>query len=174
MKKFRKFVYVLAATTMAVVMPSCSDDDETYYYDIFPAEVVVSVSDAEGNDLLNPDVAGNIVGENVTMEYKNETFKVQWNSGNLSSNEPSANFYGMGHYQAISQGSSTPGNWYIQIGEFDNTKDFDITIPIKIKDSTYSIRVVNKVRNGKNYPEIETTVYLDGKECENNLVQIEI
>lgn len=67
---------MLVAGLVMLLPLGCGDDDVVW--DIAPVVVYVDVTDASGNNLLDRDVQGNIVGEAMTIEYQGEAYGVQW------------------------------------------------------------------------------------------------
>lgn len=175
----------LAVTLVAVALPSCSnyDDDDDIIWDFIPDEISLEITDAKGNNLLDPAVENNIVGENVTLDYEGETFGTQWNTlypeypeYNAKSRAILARFYGMVHHPRIVDNEPSETNkWIICVGEFQYEFDYDVSIPVRIKNKTFIVRYVHTFlwldKKMSDYAS-KTTVYLDGKECEDGIVRI--
>lgn len=168
MNRRMNYLCMLVMAIVAMAMPSCSDED-VILMDIFPTSIEIEIRDASGNDLLNPEIQGNIVGEDVSMEYDGKKYDAEWNSGEYEGPRvPWPTFFGLKHR------SQNNKNWAFQLGEFPGGENYDITIPLKCKGHVFNIRIVhnfkmsNKVENIKS----EIKVYLDGKECESTYVKI--
>lgn len=175
----------LAVTLVAVALPSCSndDDDDIVLWDFIPNEIRLEITDAKGNNLLDPAGENNIVGENITVDYEGETYGTQWETLQPLYPEPSHNsrfwparFYGLVHHPVnVYKEPSETNKWIICIGEFQNELDYDVTIPVRIKNKTFIVRYVHdfrwKDKKMSDYAS-KTTVFLDGKECEDGIVRI--
>ena len=153
---------------------SSSDDDDDIIWDIAPVVVYADVIDAAGNNLLNPDVQGNIVGETMTIEYHGDAYGVQWETlWPGYTRAYFARFYGMLHHPADRYKPASAQNpWILEIGELPGDDDYDITLPLKYKDQEFDIRVVNSFKWVNDCPDRTTQVYLDGKKCETQRITI--
>lgn len=192
MKKFLSYWKTLFAVTLvAVVLPSCSDDEDIdtgWTVDFYACEIDIEIRDTKGNNLLDPSVENNIVGENITLAYEGKIYDILWNTPyphmqNKSSGSRAymALFYGMAHHlKDVYEGPSETNGWIISLGEFDGAINHDIVIPLKINDKIYNIRFVHELKPGKDLnrdilddePLFNTYVYLDGKKCEDGIVRI--
>lgn len=186
MKKFLSYWKTLFAVALvAMTLSSCSndDDDDDIIWDFIPEEITLEITDANGNNLLDPAVENNIVGENITLDYKGETYDILWDTPypKFPDYKPESRatyvlFYGLAHHLwNVEKEPSETNEWIISIGEFERDMDHDVTIPVRIKNKTFIVRYVHdfwwndkKMRD----PRSKTTVYLDGKECEDGIVRI--
>lgn len=153
---------------------SSSDDDDDAIWDIAPVLVYADVIDAAGNNLLDPAVNGNIVGETLTIEYKGEAYGVQWDTPWPGYTRAYlARFFGMLHHPADRYKPASAQNpWILEIGEWPGDDDYDITFPLKYKDKEFDIRVVNSFKWVNHRPNRTTQVYLNGKKCDNQHISI--
>ena len=166
------------AAFVAIALPSCSDDD-LVLWDFRPDEIQLEISDADGNNLLDPAVENNIIGENITADYEGKTYDILWNTPYPNFKPESrmllAVFYGLAHHtESVELAPSENNKWVITLGEFQHEDDYDVTVPVKIRDKVYNVRCVHKFWWKKKYkePASSTTIYLDGKECEDGKVRI--
>lgn len=179
MQRIVEKTLMLASMLAVVVLAGCSSSDEPeegVVWDISPVTVLVDVVDADGNDLLNPEVEGNIVDGAASVDYKGQTYPVSWRT-------PYYGYEGTRAYRATFQGAlhhpvdrfkpvSAQNPWILEIGELAGDENYDVTMQLKISEKTYSIRVVNEFSWKKHNPRIETTVYLDGVKQESERLHI--
>lgn len=172
MKKLKQIIMALVAVLPLTFMVSCSDDDDGdgpekgVMWDIYPVDIIIDIVDAQGNNLLDPDVPGNIVGQELTVDYEGKTYGTEWNALSLSPNQSRmilVEFYGLKHYliNRIHPYSSSR-RWALFLGDLRGDCDYDTTMVLKYKDREFEIRVVNNFEWVKHLPERDTRVYLDG------------
>lgn len=167
----RCFLMLVAGLVMLLPL-GCGDDDVVW--DIAPVVVYVDVTDASGNNLLDRDVQGNIVGEAMTIEYRGEAYGVQWETlWPGYTRAYFAQFHGMLHHPADRYKPASAENpWILEIGELPGDDDYDVTLPLKYKDREFDIRVVNRFKWVNDLHARTTEVYLDGKRCDSQSVSI--
>lgn len=169
MNKRINYLYLLVMAIIALAMPSCSDEDEYYITDVYATILKVQINDADGNNLLDPDFPGNIIGEDISIEYEGETYSVNWESEKeVASRYYLPYFFGIRHTNEYSK------DWKVAIGEFDGARNYDITIPLSVNNRIFNIRLKHICEMKKNglVENLETTVYLEGKEYKGENVTI--
>lgn len=86
-------------------------------WDIAPIVLYISVQDAAGNDLLNPETPGNIANQGIKAIYKDKTYEKDIPVAQTKA------------YLAILYGLQTikdkSGRYYLAFGEFDGAKTFE-------------------------------------------------
>lgn len=96
--------------------PSDGNDDDMIW-DIAPIVLYISVQDAAGNDLLNPETPGNIANQGIKAIYKDKTYEKDILVAQTKA------------YLAILYGLQTikdkSGRYYLAFGEFDGAKTFE-------------------------------------------------
>lgn len=176
---------ILLVALVALALPSCSDDDDDSGIicgDIMPVEISIEISDADGNDLLDPKYENNIIGEDITMIYDGETYDVMWNTpdplhpeGHTESRYHPVTYFCMSHhlFRSFDEPSET-NKWVLQIGEFTGYENHDIVIPLKIKGKAYDIHFVHEFEWGSTFKNTlyKTSAYLNGKKYEYAYVKI--
>ena len=107
-------------------LSGCSDDesldgpDSDVIWDIYPFGITITVSDAEGNDLLNPDAENSIAHQGIKMIYQGKTYK----KDSLANEIPPSRaylprFYGLNSYKG------NDGRYRLAIGEFFGDRDYE-------------------------------------------------
>ena len=183
MKHFAKQMLWLVSVLAMTLMVGCSDDgsdgpEPDVIWDIAPLSMYVSVVDAEGNDMLNPDAEGSISGESVTVKYENKTYETIWHGmplPEIKSRYIPAIFREIYHfvYREDPTKPAPAGNpWVLNIGELPRDENYDVTLPLTLRGRTYELRVVNTFRWKKHQPDIHTTIYIDGEEQPEDLQKI--
>ena len=155
-----KLLMMVWACVVGACLTSCGDDDVPLV-DVPPVDFMIEIVDAQGNNLLDPDFAGNILDKGLEMEYNGETYEAVINP---ESNAPVAFmsraylpvFYGLQVYE------ETPGNadWIMSFGEFEvvvQQAEYQCTLLVKDLGLAYNLKAVVK-HKGEGY---ECTYYLD-------------
>lgn len=155
---------------MVICAASACDDD--VIYDFAPYTLNINVVDKEGNNLLDPDIEGNITGETIVMDYDGQTYLMN-NIGNSypEMSTPVSRAY-MPHFYGLVL-TSINGPWHLSFGEIDAAvsaehnmvlripsrginKHFNVVISSKHDDVTFKLKVDGK----KHKPAGEYTIVL--------------
>lgn len=154
MKRFLSFVYL---AVILISLTGCGDDD--VLWDIAPTRVQLNVVNQDGENLLDPNVDGNIWGETATLiiDGKSTDYVIERNP---RSRAMLAIFYGV-YLENLT------GTEYLTIGEWQTEKSAEYDMTLIIRGKSYSIRVVNDFKWKHNEPKIKRTYFLDGKQTDN-------
>lgn len=167
---------VIASLLFASLVSGCSskeDEEPEIIWDIYPVIVYANVVDDRGKDLLDPETEGNIVGQELTVEYDGEIYDTLWNTPWWGYEEKQtryymAEFHGILHHPVNRMEAAGPDNPYVlEIGELPGDESFDVTLPVRYGDKVFSIRVVHEFKWIDDNPSISTEIFLDGKKCGN-------
>lgn len=141
---------------------ACHDNtDRDREWDIYPTIILISVEDPQGNDLLNPEVEGNIADRGIKAIYKGDAFEKDSVVNNASR-----------VYLAVFRGLQTDtlanGRYVLTLGEFAGNKDYrNEEIEIDWNDgSRNTIAFDSKFSWKDDKPSVERVFYLDGKKTE--------
>ncbi len=185
----RRLLIILLGITLSFAVVSCESnggkeniEDNTgdnpsevpddpwadYIVDYYPIEFVVSVCDAEGNDLLNSASPNAINLDSIKMLYNGEEYTL--NEEHSSTRAYEAYFYGIKIVYDI-----TNEKYELWIGEFNGDEFFDnIDITIDWGDGRSDILTLyNKILapyDGDFH--IDRRFYLNGEQVENNVLGI--
>lgn len=149
---------------------SCNDNenldepDPDVIWDIYPFNINIEVTDAEGNDLLNPETENSIANQGIKMIYRNKTYKKDSLVTDEQTRDILVRFYGLQTYQR------KDGSYLLAIGEFYGNRDYDNEyIILDWNDATPkdTITFSHKFWWENQEPESETTVRLNGVETDN-------
>jgi hypothetical protein len=149
---------------------SCNDDENLdgpapdVIWDIAPLGISIEVTDAEGNDLLNPDAENSIANQGIKMIYRDKTYEKDSLVCEVLSRAYLARFYGLQTYQ------TKDGRYLLTIGEFFGDRDYDnenIILDWNNGTPTDTITFSHKFWWENQEPESETTVRLNGVETDN-------
>lgn len=149
---------------------SCNDDENLdgpapgVIWDIAPFGISIEVTDAEGNDLLNPDAENSIANQGIKMIYRDKTYEKDSLVCEVLSRAYLARFYGLQTYQ------TKDGRYLLTIGEFFGDRDYDnenIILDWNNGTPTDTITFSHKFWWENQEPESETTVRLNGVETDN-------
>ena len=148
--------------------PNDIPDSPMYEVDYYPIEFVVSVCDAEGNDLLDSASPSAINLGGIKMLYNGEEYTL--NEEHSSTRAYEAYFYGI-----KIEYDTTNEKYELWIGEFNGDEFFDnIDITIDWGDGRSDILTLyNKIvapYDGEAH--IDRRFYLNGEQVENNVLEI--
>ena len=79
---------ILFSLILLLVFTNCSNNEDDILWDFINYGVVFSITDKSGNDLLNSETKGNILENDIKVEYKKETFNIQIESAETRYNMP--------------------------------------------------------------------------------------
>lgn len=155
-----KLLMMVWACVMGACLTSCGDDDEPLI-DVAPVKFTIEIVDAQGNNLLDPEFAGNILDKGLEMEYNGETYEAVINTESnalvaIMSRAYLPVFYGLQVYEA----NSGKAGWIMSFGEFEGAvqqAEYQCTLRVKDLGFSYKLKAVVK-HKGKGY---EHTYYLD-------------
>lgn len=170
---------IIFATLMAMLLglSSCKGEDDDVMWDFSPIEIDIIIRDSEGHNLLDPDYEKNIIGSEVYMTCDDSRHDpqascvdsrhdVEWMWGTQPVTRVyAALYYGIRHLNTNLYSPSTPSEWILKIGEFPGDENCDRTFDLVINGKTHKLRLVNSFKWRRNDPQIDTQIYLDGKEC---------
>lgn len=86
--------------------------------DVTPVEIIIRVTDAHGNDLLNPNTSGTIFYNKISAIYKGKVYSMDTSYMNKS-RYLMPTFYGLKW-----QKSDYKDEYLLYFGEFDGTENF--------------------------------------------------
>lgn len=156
----------LALAVLFLGLMSCNDKDEPIW-DYNPYVLNIDIVDADGNNLLDPAVEGNIAGESILMGYNDLFYEMLTPDTDNSPNRyylPT--FFGLVRQCGWDYETSTPTSWQLRWGEFDcavsKTYNFDLYITcINRAPFSFELKITNK-GNGEVYEELS----VDGKKVD--------
>lgn len=164
-KNLKKMLSLLAV----LLCLSACDDFETDYY---PIVLEVVVSDAEGNDLLDSTVVGNLVdGAPITATYEGEEYTCRsypWYWDNWDTRTYMPFFYGLMFRDKYQYNKDIPSTGYTEpqkrglllFGEFSGEQKHDLTeVTLHWPDGTQDVIAFKNHRAGVSH----CTYYLNGK-----------
>lgn len=149
---------------------SCNDDENLdgpapdVIWDIYPFGISIEVTDAEGNDLLNPETENSIANQGIKMIYWGMTYEKDSLAIDEQTRAVLVRFYGLRTYQR------KDGRYLLGIGEFFGDRDYENeNIILDWNDGTPkdTITFSHKFWWENQEPESETTVRLNGVETDN-------
>lgn len=138
---------------MSFSLTACDDEGEVDYV---PVKMLVYVSDGQGNDLLDPDNANNII-DKVTLTYRDSTYKV---NNQIYTRAYAASFLG-----GIIEKISTDNSYRLFIGEWDGDGKWnDEAVTLNWSDGTKNVISFSLKKKGQT----NAKYYLDGKKNDSN------
>lgn len=134
---------------LPLLLAACSDEPGgDVIYDYVPVNFTVKVVNASGQNLLDESVPGNILGEEISVTYKDKTYPMEVvNSGR--------------YYLPYWYGVILLDGEYLKIGEFDGAARHEeciLHIGARDIDIYYDAKI-----NGL---DVKRKFYFDGKRCD--------
>ena len=168
LKVMKKFFAVLFLASGLLSFTSCSEDPDGpepgMIWDIAPFVINITVSDKDGNDLLNPETSLSIANNGIKAIFGGETFEMDsMPVADGQSRAILAVFRGLYSYQG------SDGRYRLSFGEFAGDRNYDPQeLVIDWNDGTPNGTIVfSHSFWWKNHePEQKTVVYLNGKETD--------
>lgn len=133
MKTKNASVFFLGLFLCVIGLTSCNNSNENdKIWDFTPIVLYISVQDAEGNDLLNPDTPGNIADEKIVAQYGGKTYEKD-----IPVNQTRAY---LAHFNGLQTYKNKNGKYFLTFGEFQGEKTYNNEqVIIKWNDNTESI-----------------------------------
>lgn len=160
--------FLIAFCVLVVgVLSGCKDDEPEYYDPCYRFTFEFEVVNKDGANLLDKDVAGNVLDQNMSVTYKDRIFDVASQKPENDMREEAdhilAPFYGAYLENAKDDGPM------IMFGEVDllSNKDFRAEVELKIGEKAY--QAAAKYNEGNPF----ATLYLNGKEIKGDKFVIE-
>lgn len=162
MKGIRLCGAALALLAVVGGLTACSEDNgEDRIWDFAPINLRVSVEDASGNDLLNPNTPGSLAEQSIQVIVREKTYEKDAEAQDVLSSRA---------YLAVFTGMQTrvseSGKYYLEIGEFfGNQNVSNETAVIVWNDGTRdTLSFSNRLSWDGDEPDIDRHFFLNGKE----------
>lgn len=159
--KIKNLFGIVLLFLYAISFISC-ESEESMMWDFYPIVLQISVQDAQGNDLLNPETEGSIANQGIKAIYRGEIYQKDESIDRTRAYQ--ASFQGLQTSQ-----SENDGLYYLTFGEFNGDETFrKEEIVIDWNDNTSDkISFSNRLTWAtKNKPVIKREFYLNGKEID--------
>ena len=168
LKVMKKFFAVLFLASGLLSFTSCSEDPDGpepgMIWDIAPFVINITVSDKDGNDLLNPETSLSIANNGIKAIFGGETFEMDsMPVADGQSRAILAVFRGLYSYQG------SDGRYRLSFGEFAGDRNYDPQeLVIDWNDETPNDTIVfsHSFWWENHEPNQKTIVYLNGKETD--------
>lgn len=168
LKVMKKFFAVLFLASGLLSFTSCSEDPDGpepgMIWDIAPFVINITVSDKDGNDLLNPETSLSIANNGIKAIFGGETFEMDsMPVADGQSRAILAVFRGLYSYQG------SDGRYRLSFGEFAGDRNYDPQeLVIDWNDGTPNDTIVfsHSFWWENHEPNQKTIVYLNGKETD--------
>ncbi|MDE7426679.1 MAG: hypothetical protein K2M79_02625 [Muribaculaceae bacterium] len=172
------------------LLTACGDDEKNEPLPI-PSDVIIpeiKIVDAEGNNLLDPNVPGNWYGAEMWAEYNGQIEMALWadygdQALQKNSRSYTPTYAGLYEYTECEyiKGDSASGvtvipdfsTTVLRFGHFTGERDLDIDVLFTIPelDKTYHIQIYNKVID-INKKEVTRWVKCDGELCDGTIITL--
>ncbi len=169
----RKKILMMLALCAAVCLPSCSNDDDEV--DFSPLNCTVSLNvkvvNADGKNLLDPEVKGNILGETMTVNIDGATTNVATVAPTAVVTPAPAHAFAAQWFGAyVSRTDVEKAGDKIVIGQFDGTGIYTQEMTLTLGGESFVLSYDNNFRSSSN---CTREFYLNGQLIEKNLFPLE-
>lgn len=158
------FYAAICLVCSLTLLTACDKEEEDYvFWDFPPVNVFVFVEDADGNDLLNVENEGHLLGQEIKATFRGEEYK-------LNATVAETRYYMPFHY-GLRLLYDEYGRYYLYFGELageDLCDNEELTVYWG-DGSSDVVTVYNRLEwKSKNDPEITRRFYLNGEEQAEN------
>lgn len=164
MKIKHLLVFFMFYLLSAIGFTACDETDTEGYdmiWDFAPIVLYISVQDADGNDLLNPETPGNIANQGIKAIYKDNIYEKD------APINPTRAY--LARFMGLQTIKSEEGVYFLTFGEFQGEKTFENEqVTIDWNDGTKDILTFSSKLSwkSKKEPVFDRKFYLNGKETE--------
>ena len=145
----------LIAMLLWMYFTSCSKGDDKIW-DFAPIDIGITVSDKNGNDLLNPNKESSICKNGIKAIYKGEEYELNFKSSR----------YYMPTFYGLRLVKNTEGRYMLLFGEFDRAKNHEaLEVSIDWNDGSAKDDIILKhsFEMVKKRPVFRTLIFLNGE-----------
>ena len=153
-----------------LLLCACGEDkEEEPIWDMAPVNVMIHIRDNNGNNLLSPDVSGNLHGKKIVAEYHGKEYELNWDATN-GTRYYMPFFSGLtlqtGYTQSGDNLEPDQNKNYLSFGEFDGAENQDISISLNIEgySDPWVISVSHSIKWKGHSPLITNIATLNGRD----------
>lgn len=174
----KKYIYFLILLITSFGVVSCDDGsdgpEDGMIWDIYPTGVHIILVDNDGNNLLDPAVEGNWVGEEMVITNDGTSYYIDWEfyAPKTETRAYLAHFDGLIWYGGAPWIESKYNNLYF--GEFNGDDDLDMSLSFAITtlNRVYDFKFTNHFYWKKHQPHRDTHIFYDGKDIEGKVLKL--
>ncbi len=175
----KKLLIQIITAFMMLSLNCCEKEEDFMIWDITPAGVFIEITDKDGNNLLDPAMEGNLVGEKMQIVYDGETYDAIWEKEDLI---PETRYYLPTFHGLMWEGmyySDTFPNCpkVLYFGEFDGTHNYDMRLQFRIEgiNTVFEFEYHHDYKtNWKGEPKIDNNNKYKGKKIKGDTVTLVI
>lgn len=178
----KKFIYFLTIIITSFGITSCSEvnddpDDgpeDGMIWDIMPIAVKIVLMDEEGNNMLDPAVEGNWVGEEMLLICNDKAYDIDWdyNGNNSESRAIMEYFYGFIWTGGIPWVDTK--NSCLSFGEFNggSNRDLSLTFAITAMNCVFDFKFSHRCFWKDHEPHFDDHIIYAEKDIEGNVLEL--
>ncbi len=174
----KKILGFLAVSIALLVTSSCTEEgdgpEEGVIWDTAPTGVIIKIVDEADNNLLDPNVEGNWVGEDMFITYKDEEYPVDWEWDGTPVKTRMIMPYFSGLTWTGNLRGSEEKDYWLNFGEFsgEGRHDLSLTFHIPELDTNYVFKYTHEVIWKKHEPHVNDHIIYDRRELEGNTLTL--
>ena len=161
---------------MLMTAAACSDNnddmpDDDMIWDISPVVASIQLVDEDGNNLLDPEVEGNWIGEPMWIEWNDKAFDVVWKRDDLQL--PTKAILPL-FYGAVWTGVWTDNKYRLCFGEFsgESSQNLKLTFGITAINTVYEFEYSHRLVWKNKEPHFDDHITYKGKQIEGNTLTL--
>ncbi|MFI3264018.1 MAG: hypothetical protein SNG38_00545 [Rikenellaceae bacterium] len=160
MKRNYKFKWLTLLFTIIFFGSCSSDDGDDLIWDIAPVNIYIQVCNQEGENLLDENVEGNILENEIKITYKDEEYLLGESVSKTRAYMPS--FNGLQLY-----------NNKMIFGEFEGAASYTLTATLDLGNGIEKeVGFIREYKTKNGEPQCSTIYTLDGEELEGGITII--
>lgn len=167
---------LLLLLSVLMIFSSCGSDgpEDGVIWDIRPVGITIKLVDADGRNLLDPNVEGNWVNCPMMVGYNEKSYPAQWElpEQDKATRAIFPMFYGLIWSGVFPWQDSKSNTLYF--GEFsgESNEKVEVTFAIEDLNTVYEIVYDHKIEWKKHKPHFDDHIYLNGKRYDGSSVEI--
>ncbi len=173
MKLFFRFL-VFSISLFAIASCSKDDDNDDIIWDIVPSNVIIKLMDESSNNLLDPNVEGNWVGEELYLTFNGEIYPVDWEyDGTYGETRMILPYFTGLTWTGNLRWAETKYYW-LQFGEFsgEGKHDMSLSLTVPALNSQYDFKFTHELIWNKQEPHFNDHIIYDGKDYKGNTLTL--
>lgn len=183
------FIYLLLVIVALLACASCAKiENDNFHYNWEPVDISIVLSDATGNDLLDPSCPSNML-DGTTIEFRGETYTIDMEIYNAYESWKGMSFMTTSSGTAMTRSSAAEdvemygvylvsdemsyvkkegrSKYYLLIGQIDGAEDMNEDIIITWPDGRRNVVNYRCSDHNDLKMSVKRSFRLDGVECQN-------
>ncbi len=152
------------------IVITSTDKYDDIIWDYAPVSLCITVSDQDGQDLLDESVEGNILSDGISLSYDGSNYTMVQDPSQVQTRAVYVEFYGLTRYY-----SDYDERYLLNFGDFEGNNSYDMTLQLNLGDETqYDLRYVRQFDHANllEQPIVEQEFYINGEKIDSDIYEI--